>query len=74
MGKGSKRRPMNITSEQFAANWDSIFGVKPELERHDWKQIDHFKYRCMKCEKTVDVVTIHFEENLECPGRNTNKS
>ena len=26
-GKGSKRRPMDITSEQFEANWERIFAT-----------------------------------------------
>lgn len=28
-GKGSKRRPPAIKHEQFAANWDAVFGKKP---------------------------------------------
>ena len=26
-GKGSKRRPMDITSEQFDSNWERIFAT-----------------------------------------------
>lgn len=28
MGKGSKRRPMNISLELYAQNWDDAFGKK----------------------------------------------
>ena len=29
-GKGSRLRPKSVSSEQFAANWDAIFGKKKE--------------------------------------------
>lgn len=33
-GKGSKPRPLSVTPEEFAANWDTIFGKKKtEQER-----------------------------------------
>lgn len=28
-GKGSKQRPSAVASEEFASNWDKIFGKKP---------------------------------------------
>ena len=33
MGKGSKRRPKEITQEQFEDNWDRIFGRKKTPKR-----------------------------------------
>ena len=29
MGKGDKRRPMNISKEEYSSNWDLIFKKKP---------------------------------------------
>lgn len=31
-GKGSKPRPYSVTQDQFAQNWDKIFGRKNEKE------------------------------------------
>ena len=28
MSKGSKRRPMNISKEEYSSNWDNIFNKK----------------------------------------------
>jgi hypothetical protein len=30
-GKGSGRRPCQVSQEQFAANWDATFGVAGEI-------------------------------------------
>jgi len=39
MGKGSTRRKTQIASEEFASQWDAIFGIKKEpktLADHVW--------------------------------------
>lgn len=38
MGKGSKRRPMKITSEQYAENYDKIFGKKEDESYKELKK------------------------------------
>ena len=41
-GKGSKRRPTAIKHEQFAANWEAVFGKKhvPVLSDEDRKLVE----------------------------------
>lgn len=37
-GKGSKPRPFSVSQEQFAKNWDSIFGsskIKSKIDQTD---------------------------------------
>lgn len=34
-GKGSAPRPVSISKEQFASNWDTIFGKKKELPKKE---------------------------------------
>lgn len=34
-GKGSAPRPVSITKEEFASNWDVIFGKKKELPKKE---------------------------------------
>lgn len=48
-GKGSTPRPYSVSQEQFASNWDAIFGKKSK-EQSDTKY-DCFCYNCNKDRK-----------------------
>lgn len=48
-GKGSVPRPFSVGSEEFAKNWDAIFGKKPPIqkdlpvtpeEEEAWKELE----------------------------------
>ena len=45
MGKGSKRRPMQIEKEKFEDNWEKVFGEKtkktPKKERYNKRWYDN---------------------------------
>jgi len=34
-GKGDKRRPAKVSDEEFASNWERVFGKKPERDLQD---------------------------------------
>ena len=49
MSKGSKRRKMEVSREEFEKNWDSIFNPKPACY-HDWECVAAgYKYALYKC-------------------------
>jgi hypothetical protein len=39
-GKGSAPRPFSVSQEQFAANWEAIFGKKTVAQPNQSKQDD----------------------------------
>ncbi len=41
-GKGSSPRPFSVSQDQFASNWDAIFGKKKVAENQCW---------CYNCNK-----------------------
>lgn len=38
-GKGSKPRPLSVSRDEFAANWERIFGKKPAPKRRKARQL-----------------------------------
>ena len=38
MSKGSKQRPLSVSQQQFADNWDRAFGKKEELREVDFSR------------------------------------
>ena len=68
MSKGSKRRPMNISKEEYSSNWDNIFNKKSANLSFSEQDI---KEEPKKYETTVGVL-YHPEGNkksVEIGGR-----
>lgn len=61
-GKGSAPRPFEVSQEQFASNWDAIFGEKKRT--HFFVHDGWGKYYCKACGKKEDYS--HHGET--CPG------
>jgi hypothetical protein len=60
-GKGSGARPLSISKDQFANNWDTIFGKKE-------KPVEKFNecpVPCHDCSKNnVDCFQVTFDSNF----------
>jgi len=66
-GKGSKRRPLLISSAQFEANWDAVFGHSaadtPPEPTHQTLQPDRGRRRAQSRQLEPSQPTKH--ENLQ---------
>jgi hypothetical protein len=51
MGKGSRPRPYSVSQNQFASNWDAIFGKKEITKVWDGKEC-----HCHRCIKEKNLV------------------
>ena len=44
MSKGSKKRPQSVSNEEFASNWEMIFGKNMEnAKKNKWKKTKNGK-------------------------------
>ena len=64
-GKGSARRPMAVSDQDYSARWDAIFGRdKPTKRLHAMRHDGWGTWSCMHCGRP-EKYTSHDEE---CPG------
>ena len=50
-GKGSRPRPYSVSQDQFASNWDAIFGNKPKTRVWDGQECS-----CHRCIQEKNLV------------------
>ena len=54
-GKGDKRRPMKVSSEEYSSNWDLIFNKKKQPANLSFSE-RNLKEVNKRCETTVGVL------------------
>lgn len=60
-GKGSGARPLSISKDQFASNWDAIFGKKTKpVEKYNECPVP-----CIECKKhNIDCFKISYDPKV----------